>query len=85
MRIASKRAIVIKGNKTRRFLNPGIPKVRRVISKLVKEIVVLIPAKITEIIAISCVPTPVNFVFEENGVMKAQPDNVKVLLEHFVK
>jgi len=45
--------IVIKGNKTRLFLKPGILKVRLVINKFVKEIVVLTPAKITEITAIS--------------------------------
>ena len=36
-----------------RFLSPGIAKVRRVINKLVKPIVVLIPAKITLTTAIS--------------------------------
>ena len=36
-----------------RFFNPGIANVLRVINKLVKPIVVLIPANITLIIAIS--------------------------------
>ena len=47
--------------------------------------VVLTPENTTAKIAISCAPTPVNFVLEENGVIKAHPDSVKVLLEHFVK
>jgi hypothetical protein len=46
-------AIVIKGIKTLLFLKPGILKVLLVINKLVKEIVVLTPAKITETTAIS--------------------------------
>ena len=58
---------------------------RRVINKLVKDTVVLIPAKTTESIKISCAPIPVYFTFEENGVIKVQPAAVKVLLEHFVK
>jgi hypothetical protein len=46
--------------------------------------VVLIPAKITEIIKISWLPTPVYFILEENGVMKVQPAVVNTLLEHLV-
>jgi hypothetical protein len=45
--------IVINGNKILRFLKPGIDKVLLVINKFVNEIVVLIPAKITEMTAIS--------------------------------
>jgi hypothetical protein len=41
------------GNKIRLLRNPGILRVLRVIKRFVKEIVVLTPAKITEIIAIS--------------------------------
>jgi hypothetical protein len=51
----------------------------------VNEIVVLTPAKITPIIAISWLPTPVYFILDENGVMNVQPLIVKVLLEHLVK
>jgi len=83
--IANRRAIVIKGNKILRFRKPGIPKVRLVIKRLVNDIVVLTPAKITESIAISCEPTPVYLVLDENGVIKAQPAKVNVRLEHFVK
>jgi hypothetical protein len=46
-------AIVTKGNSTRLFLKPGIAKVLLVINKFVNEIVVLIPANITEIIKTS--------------------------------
>lgn len=69
-----------KGIKTRRFLNPGADSVRRVISKLVNEIVVLTPDKITLIIAISCAPKPVKRVLLEKGVMKVQPAIVRVEL-----
>jgi hypothetical protein len=41
----------IKGIKTRLYLKPGILNVRLVINKFVNEIVVLIPANITPIIA----------------------------------
>jgi hypothetical protein len=71
------------GINTRLFLNPGADKVLRVINKLVKEIVVLIPDKITLIIAISCAPAPVYLIFDENGVIKVQPDIVKIALLHF--
>jgi len=56
--------------------------VRLVINKFVKESVVLIPAKITEIVAISCIPKPVYFNLEENGVIKVQPEIVNDALEH---
>jgi hypothetical protein len=46
---------------------------------------VLIPAKMTAIIKISCAPTAVNFVLDEKGVINVQPDVVAALLEHFVK
>jgi len=51
--IVKNKAIVINGNKTLLFLNPGILKVRLVINKLVNEIVVLTPANITDSTAIS--------------------------------
>jgi hypothetical protein len=53
IRIVNRRLIVIKGNKDRLFRRPDITSVLLVISKLVKDIVVLIPAKITDIIKIS--------------------------------
>jgi len=83
--IAKSNAIVIKGKSILLFLSPGILKVLLVINKFVNDIVVLTPANITETIAISWLPTPENFVFEENGVTKAQPESVKVLFEHLVK
>jgi hypothetical protein len=83
--IARSNAIVIKGKSILLFLSPGMLKVLLVISRFVNDIVVLIPANITETIAISWLPTPENFVFEEKGVTKAQPERVKVLFEHLVK
>jgi len=77
--------MVIKGNKILLFFKPGIDKVLLVINKFVNDIVVLTPAKITEVINKSCVPKPVYFKLHENGVMKVQPAAVKVLFEHFVK
>jgi hypothetical protein len=53
IRIVNNKLIVIKGNNILRFLRPGILKVRLVINKLVKDIVVLTPAKITLTIATS--------------------------------
>ncbi|MCB1712492.1 MAG: hypothetical protein KDH96_08475 [Candidatus Riesia sp.] len=53
MRIVNKRLIVINGNKDLLLRKPDEIKVRLVISKFVKDIVVLTPAKITEIIKIS--------------------------------
>ena len=75
--------IVTNGNNTRLFRNPGIAKVRLVISRFVNETVVLIPAKMTEIINTSWDPTPVNLVLEEKGVINVHPATVKVPLEHF--
>jgi len=49
----------------------------------VNDIVVLIPAKITDKIKISWEPTPVYFKFELNGVINVQPAVTKVLAEHF--
>jgi len=77
--------IVKNGNKILLLRIPGIPKVRRVTSKLVNDIVELIPAKITAIIRISWEPIPVYFVAEENGVIKVQPAVTRALFEHFVK
>jgi hypothetical protein len=84
IRMVNKRLIVINGSKIRRLRNPGILKVRRVINKFVNEIVVLIPAKITLTIAISWLPTPVNFVLQENGATNVHPAIVRVLFEHLV-
>jgi hypothetical protein len=47
IRKVNKIEMVINGSKTLLFRSPGIDKVLRVINKLVKEIVVLTPAKIT--------------------------------------
>jgi hypothetical protein len=55
-----------------------------VINKLVKETVVLTPAKITATINKSWLPTLVNLVLQENGVIKAQPAVTAVLSEHLV-
>jgi hypothetical protein len=48
--IVNNKEIVIKGSKIRLFFRPGIDKVLLVINKFVKDIVVLTPAKITEVI-----------------------------------
>ena len=63
-------------------LKPGIDKVLRVINKLVKEIVVLTPAKITEMTAISCEPKPVYFNLDENGVINVHPAIVREAFGH---
>ena len=84
MRIVNKRLIVINGNKDLLLRKPDEIKVRLVISKFVKDIVVLTPAKITEIIKISWLPTPVYFIFDEKGVINVQPAVVKTLFEHYV-
>ena len=60
-------------------------RVRLVTNKFVKETTVLVPAKITLIIKISCAPTPVYLVDEENGVINVQPAVTRALLEHLVK
>lgn len=73
-----------KGINTRRFRKPGILNVRRVINKLVNEIVVLTPENKTLKIATSCEPKPVYFVLLEKGVIKVQPDIVKIEFEHLV-
>jgi len=84
MRIVKRRLIVINGSNIRLFRNPGILNVRLVINKFVKDIVVLIPAKITLTMAISWLPTPVNFVLHENGATNVHPAVVNVRLEHLV-
>jgi len=56
-----------------------------VINKLVKDTVVLTPDNKALNIAISWEPKPVNLGFEEKGVIKVQPDIVKIELEHLVK
>jgi hypothetical protein len=78
-------AIVTNGKSTFLFRKPGAPNVLLVTNKLVNEIVVLIPAKITDNSNISCAPTAVYFFEEENGVIKVHPAVVCVLSEHFVK
>jgi hypothetical protein len=47
IRIVNNKAIVIKGKRARLFRKPGIANVRRVINKLVNDIVVDTPVKIT--------------------------------------
>jgi hypothetical protein len=76
---------VINGISIRLFRKPGEIKVRLVISKLVKEIVVLKPAKTTLKSKTSCAPTPVNLVCAERGAINVQPEVVNVLFEHLVK
>lgn len=71
------KVIVRNGISTRRLRKPGADRVRRVISRLVNEMVVLTPDKITVMIAMSCAPIPVKRVLDENGVMKVHPDMVK--------
>jgi hypothetical protein len=78
-------AIVINGIRIRLFRKPGDTNVRLVINRLVKEIVVLKPARMTLKSKASCAPTPVNLVWADNGATKVQPDVVNVLFEHFVK
>jgi len=51
--MVNNKAIVINGNKARLLFKPGIDNVLRVINKFVNEIVLLIPAKITDTINIS--------------------------------
>jgi hypothetical protein len=84
MRIVNNKLIVINGNIIFLFLKPSAANVLLVIKRLVNEIVVLTPAKITEIIKISCVPTPVYFIFDESGVIKVQPAAVNTRFEHLV-
>ena len=85
IRRANKVPIVENGNKTLRLRIPGIAKVRLVTNKLVNEIVLLTPAKITAKIKISCAPTPVYLVHDENGVINVHPAVVNALFEHLVK
>ena len=80
IRITRKRVIDKKGINTRRLRNPGADSVRRVINRLVNDIVVLTPESMTLIIAISCAPKPVNRVLLENGVMKVHPAITRVEL-----
>jgi hypothetical protein len=53
IRIVKSKLIVINGNNDLLLRRPDIVNVRLVINKLVKDIVVLIPAKITDTIKIS--------------------------------
>jgi hypothetical protein len=85
IRIAKNKAILMNGKRTLRFLKPGMAKVRRVINRLVNEIVVVIPAKITEIIAASILPIPVKRMALENGGINVHPAKVKVLFVHLIK
>lgn len=80
IRITKNKVIERKGIKTRLFRKPGADSVRRVISRLVNDIVVLTPDKITLIIAISWAPIPVKRVLLEKGVIKVQPAIVRVEL-----
>jgi hypothetical protein len=79
----NKMDIDTKGSKILRVRKPGIAKVRLVTSKLVTDIVVLTPAKITPKISISCTPKPVKRKSEEKGVINVHPATVCVALEHF--
>jgi len=72
------------GSKTLLFRRPGIAKVLRVINKFVNDTVLLIPANITATINKSWLPTLVNFVLQEKGVINAQPAVTDVLSEHLV-
>jgi hypothetical protein len=85
IRIVKNNVIVINGKSTRRFRKPEDDKTRRVINRLVNEIVVLIPAKITAIIIKSCAPNPVYFKFPENGVINVQPATTAARFEHLLK
>jgi hypothetical protein len=76
--------IVKNGIRTLLFLKPGIDKVLLVINKFVNDTVVLIPDKSTLNIAKSCAPKPVNFVFDEKGVINVHPDIVDIEFEHFI-
>jgi len=82
---ANRVAMVTNGNNTLLLLKPGIARVLLVISRLVKDTVVLTPANITDNIKISWAPAPEYFKLDENGVIKVQPAVTKVLFEHFVK
>ena len=84
IRIVRNKLIVINGIKTRRFRRPGIAKVLRVINKLVKLTVVLTPEIKALMIAKSWAPRPVYLGFEEKGVIKVQPDIVKIEFEHLI-
>jgi hypothetical protein len=77
--------ILTNGINTRLFRNPGIDNVRRVINKFVNDTVVLTPEIKALIIAKSCAPKPVYFDFDEKGVIKVQPDIVKIEFEHLIK
>ena len=73
IRMTRKRVIERKGINTRRLRSPGADSVRRVMSRLVKDIVVLTPDRMTLIIAISWAPNPVKRVLLEKGVINVQP------------
>lgn len=74
----------MKGIRTLLFLRPGATNVLLVIRRLVKEMVVLIPAKTTATKRTSWAPKPEYFMLEEKGVMKVQPAVTAALFEHFV-
>ena len=80
IRITRNKVIERKGINTRRLRSPGADNVRRVMSRLVKEIVVLTPESITLMIAISWAPNPVKRVLLENGVINVQPAITRVEL-----
>jgi len=82
IRITRNKVMLIKGIRTLLLRNPGMESVRRVIKRLVNDIVVLKPASKTLIIATSWAPLPVNLRFPEKGVMKVHPDIVKIEFEH---
>jgi hypothetical protein len=74
--------IEINGKSILRVRNPGIANVRLVTKRLVTDIVVLTPAKMTPRTNISCTPKPVNLRSDEKGVINVQPATVWVALEH---
>lgn len=71
--IVKNREMERKGIKDFLFFKPGIDKVLLVIRRLVYEMVVEIPARITPRTAISWAPKPAYLVWEENGVIKVHP------------
>eukprot|EP01015_Nassula_variabilis_P002660 TRINITY_DN1154_c0_g1_i13.p1 TRINITY_DN1154_c0_g1~~TRINITY_DN1154_c0_g1_i13.p1 ORF type:complete len:278 (+),score=-17.42 TRINITY_DN1154_c0_g1_i13:2-835(+) len=85
IRIVKNKAMLMKGSRTLRQRRPGIAKVRLVIRRLVNDMVVVTPAKMTDTIAASILPQAVNLTALENGGIKVHPAIVKVLLLHLVK
>ena len=68
--------ILVNGSSILLFLKPDIVNILLVAKRLTNDIVVLIPAKYTPNINISCTPAPVNFNFDEKGVINVHPATV---------